>query len=125
MQDLLYGQLQKKNEKLEIMLRERLDQMKQMEGRRENIGVSLYQHQQQLARLQTILDSAQSNYDNERTIRETIEAKVRALSEKQRDESAKLRECESQCMCERWLSVSALHLLHTLFIVIAQQWTQK
>jgi hypothetical protein len=89
--------LLQKQEKLEIELREKIDQAKLTENRRENIGITLYQHQQQLARLQAILDNAQENYDKERCIREALESKVKLMADKHKDVNGKLRERESQC----------------------------
>ena len=97
-QEALLRQLTERNIKLENEAREKMDMLKKSTGRRETIGVTLYQSQQQLARLQAILDQSQGKYEQERTTREDAEQKTKKMTESHRKEMESLRDREERCM---------------------------
>ncbi len=63
-QRALLEQLQAQKEKVRLRLAEKQEELKKLIGHRENIGVTLYHAQQQLAKLQLSQEEIQDKYTN-------------------------------------------------------------
>jgi hypothetical protein len=96
-QESLFRQLSDRDYRLDLDLREKSEQLDKVQGRRETIGVELYQFQQNLARLQTMLDTAQGQFNMAKEIREKSEESLKDASEKHKVESDSLKDRESNC----------------------------
>lgn len=80
-QDALQKQLTEHYNKLDLELRDKEEAVKKSVKQREQIGVELYSVQEQLARLQAVLEGAQDNFGVIRNLREEAERARKHYSE--------------------------------------------
>ncbi|KAI9201921.1 uncharacterized protein BJ171DRAFT_569980 [Polychytrium aggregatum] len=88
-QDALEKQLTQQLLKVEMELKDKEESVRKATKRREEIGVELYAVQQQLARLQAVLESAEDNFDVIRSYREEAERHLKHTSAQHKEEKDK------------------------------------
>ena len=91
-QNAIYNQLSKYKSKLELELREKDEASKKEIKTREAMGVELYSTQQQLARLQAMLEGSEDNCRIIRGLREEAERNLKHISEQYKSEQEKLHQ---------------------------------
>eukprot|EP01136_Pigoraptor_vietnamica_P005327 Opistho-1_new@36781 len=89
-QERLKRQLQKERDRVVQEHREKSEQLKKLRQKREETGVELYSQQQQLAKLQMLLEKANDNYNTINHIRKGSETKVGLFNEESDKEKQKL-----------------------------------
>ncbi|KAJ3395917.1 Coiled-coil domain-containing protein 40 [Lobulomyces angularis] len=88
-QDALYKQLSEQNVKLDLDIKEKEESVKKVIKKREDIGVELYSVQQQLARLQSILEGTEQSSSQMIGFKEEAERKKRLLNSRQKEQTDK------------------------------------
>ncbi|KAJ3127462.1 Coiled-coil domain-containing protein 40 [Nowakowskiella sp. JEL0407] len=88
----LQQQLTSQLERIEQEIKEKEEQYKKAVKKREEIGVDLYNEQQQLARLQAMLESAQDSCNTMGRFREEAERQQKLNSHQYNEESGKLKD---------------------------------
>ena len=73
--------------------------LKKATSQRESVGLTLYQTQQQLARLQAHLDEAQETFSQTHKLREDVEASLERLKNRHKTDMGALREQEENREC--------------------------
>jgi hypothetical protein len=68
--------------------------------KREDVGVELYSLQQQLARLQALLEATEDSSNTMKSYKEEAERKLRFTSERHKEELEKLRSHSKNCKWE-------------------------
>jgi hypothetical protein len=96
-QNALFVQLKDKGQKVDLEVREKEEEVKKASTQREQIGVDLYQAQQNLARLQGLLESSHDNFNVIRGIREETERHLKVATNQHKDEISKLKESQQKC----------------------------
>lgn len=81
---------------LDLELLEKSEMFKKATGKRETVGITLYQTQQQLARLQSLLDGAQESYDKANETRLNVETVLTGMKDRHQNELDSLREREQK-----------------------------
>ncbi|KAI8833737.1 hypothetical protein BC829DRAFT_422442 [Chytridium lagenaria] len=85
-QDALYKQLSDQHAKITIEIKDKEEAVKKATKKREEVGVELYQSQQQLARLQALLEGTQDNLTMIKGYREEAERTLKHTSSQHKDE---------------------------------------
>ena len=96
-QDAIYDQLSKHKQKLELELREKEEEAKKGVSKREDIGVELYNLQQQLARSQAMLEGTEDNYSVIRSLREEADRHLKHVSGEFKKEIEKKKQQQKNC----------------------------
>ncbi|KAJ3219217.1 Coiled-coil domain-containing protein 40 [Dinochytrium kinnereticum] len=85
-QDALFKQLSDQHAKITIEMKDKEEAVKKAVKKREEVGVDLYQAQQQLARLQALLEGTQDNLTMIKGYREEAERTLKHTSAQHKDE---------------------------------------
>ncbi|KAJ3110385.1 Coiled-coil domain-containing protein 40 [Phlyctochytrium bullatum] len=88
-QDALYKQLSEHLQKINLEMKDKEEAAKKIVKKREEVGVELYQSQQQLARLQALLEGTQENLALIKGYREEAERTLKFTANQHKDEQAK------------------------------------
>ncbi|KAL2912923.1 Coiled-coil domain-containing protein 40 [Polyrhizophydium stewartii] len=91
-QDAIFKQLSKHMQKLELEIREKEEACRKEVKHREEVGVELYTLQQQLARLQAMLEGAEDNFGIIRGLREEGERTLKHTLAEYKREQEKLHQ---------------------------------
>ena len=91
-QAALYKQLSSYYEKLDLDLRDKEEAVKKAVKKREQIGVEMYSVQQQLARLQAMLEGAQDNFGVIKNLRDESERSLKHYSDLHEKKVEKMRQ---------------------------------
>jgi hypothetical protein len=97
-QDALFEQLSKYKSKLELDIREREEESRKTIGLRENIGVELYNFQQNLAQSQAMQESAEDSLNVIQGMREEAERQLKHSSNAFNDEQQKITQANQTCI---------------------------
>lgn len=95
-QRALTKELKENNLKLKEQLHEKLEELKRVTLERENLGVQLYGHQQQLARVQVTLENAHAEYNNIVDAKLQEEEMLRDISKNNAEQQALYDEYQKQ-----------------------------
>jgi chromosome segregation ATPase len=96
MQKALNIQLTKDYERVDLQLREREAELKNVRKKREDIGVELYGIQHQLAKLQNTFDRAQDNYNIVKRYREEAEQNKQRVRKQFEEKKIELQELDAK-----------------------------
>lgn len=99
MQAALRQRLQEKSYQLDLELREKNEMFKKATSHRETVGLDLYQTQQHLARLQTLLDNSQLRFEETASLRKEVETSLDNLRKRHDAELDSLKEREEKREC--------------------------
>lgn len=86
----LSKQLEEQQTRLTVDLREREENFKRLKKKKEDVGVELYGVQQQLARMQLILEKTHDNFNMVRKMREQAEDETRSVFKEYEKKKAEL-----------------------------------
>ena len=89
-QETLFNQLKSHDSKLEIQIREKNEALKRVIKNRENVGVELYSVQQQLARLQAVLEGTENSTSTIANYKLEAERNLGLFTKQHQDQSKKL-----------------------------------
>jgi coiled-coil domain-containing protein 40 len=96
-QEALLKQLSEQEAKLSMELKDKEEAVKKAAKKREEVGVELYSTQQQLARLQALLEGSQDNMAIIRNYREESERNLKHTSDQYRQEIEKRNHHANNC----------------------------
>ena len=96
-QDALLKQLTDQDTKLSMELKDKEEAVKKAVKRREEVGVELYATQQQLARLQALLEGSEDNMSVIRNFREESERNLKHTSDQYKQEVDKRNQHANNC----------------------------
>lgn len=91
--------------------------MKRVIKKREDVGVELYSLQQQLARLQALLEATEDSSNTMKSYKEEAERKLRFTAERHKEELEKLRSHSKNCKNRTFFMVIFTFISHTRVIV--------